>query len=130
LDRAYLSKCKGKIKKAVSDESRVKVTERRVQLWFNIINHVLFKNELPKFTEIEIFDSRDYHAMCECDESNDNYKLFIFHTFSKRKFVEVLVHEMIHLHDFVVYGQMAHGKRFFEWRDKLKKYGLDLYIKY
>jgi hypothetical protein len=131
LDQAYLSKCRVKIKKAIKDDSRVEVTERKVQLWFNIINLVIFKNELPKFTEIEIFDSDRYHAICECDDANEKYKLLIFHTFkNKKKFVEVIVHEMIHLHDFIIYGEMAHGKRFFQWRDKLKKYGLELYIKY
>jgi hypothetical protein len=122
-------KCRGKIKRAVDKSLPVEVTERRVQIWFNIINTVIFKNELPKFTEIQITNCKQYHAMCECE--GDQYKLSINSAFeSKKRFLEVMVHEMIHLYDWVNYEQMNHGKLFFSWREKTKKYGLDLYKAY
>lgn len=127
MDREYLSKCKRKIKKAAIDDKLVEVTERKVQLWFNVINSVLFKNELPRFNEIKIVENKDYYGMCECH--NDSfYKLFINSSFnSKKMFIEVMIHEMIHLYDYVVHGRMGHGKRFFEWKEKVEKFGLRLY---
>lgn len=130
MDREYLSNCKRKIKKAAVDDNTVKVTERKVKIWFNIINLAMFNNELPKFDEIEIVDDKDYYGMCEC-HNDEFYKLFINSSFhSKKMFVEVMVHEMIHLYDFVIYGRMTHGKKFFEWQDKVQKFGLKLYKTY
>jgi len=130
LDQEYLSKCKKRIKRASHDDSTViEVTERKVQFWFNVINTAIFNNRLPKFHEIEIGSFKDFHAMCECDDVT--YTLKIKSKFENRKrFVEVIVHEMIHLHEWVEYQKMTHGKDFFEWKNKLKKYNLDLYKKY
>ncbi len=130
MDREYLSKCKRKIKNAVIDDKKIKVTERKVQMWFNVINFALFKNELPKFNVVEIVNDTDYYAMCEC-QNDDHYKLFINESFhSKKMFVEVMIHEMIHLYEYVVHGRMGHGKRFFEWKEQVEKFGLRLYKTY
>lgn len=130
MDQEYLSKCKKRIKRASHDDSTIiEVTERKVQFWFNVINTAIFNNRLPKFHEIEIGYFKDFHAMCECDDVT--YTLKIKSKFENRKrFVEVIVHEMIHLYEWVEYHKMTHGKDFFEWKNKLKKYNLDLYKKY
>lgn len=131
MDQEYQFKCKKKIRDAINSDYSVIVTKRKVQLWFNILNYLFFKNQLPKFTEIEISRFKTYHAMCECDEKDGSNKLFISEKFeNKKRFVEVMLHEMIHLHDFVMYRKMTHGKKFFEWKKNLEKYGLDLYIKF
>jgi predicted SprT family Zn-dependent metalloprotease len=130
LDRAYLSKCRKRIKNASLDENTsIEVTERKVQLWFNIINAAIFNNRLPKFHEIEIGSYRTFHALCECDDAT--YTLKIKSKFESRKrFIEVIAHEMIHLYEWVEYEKMSHGKNFYEWKNKLKRYNLDLYKNY
>ena len=129
-DQEYLSKCKKKIKKAIIDNDRFVVTERKVQIWFNIINKVLFKNSLPKFCEINIVNSDEYQAMCECSDDG-YYKLLICESFkNKKNFVEIMSHEMIHLYEWIEYGRMTHGKNFFAWKQKMEKYGLKLYRTY
>jgi hypothetical protein len=130
LDREYLFKCRKRIKNASYDDSTaIEVTERKVQFWFNVINIVIFNNKLPKFHEIEIGSYKTFHALCECDDTT--YTLKIKSKFESRKrFIEVIAHEMIHLHEWVEYQKMTHGKNFYEWKNKLKRYNLDLYKNY
>lgn len=130
MDREYLFKCRKRIKNASLDEkTSIEVTERKVQFWFNVINAAIFDNRLPKFHEIEIGNYKDFHALCECDDTT--YTLKIKSKFENRKrFVEVIAHEMIHLYEWVEYQKMTHGKDFYEWKNKLKRYNLDLYKNY
>lgn len=130
MDREYLSKCKKRIRNASLDENTsIEVTERKVQFWFNVINAAIFDNRLPKFHEIEVGNYKAFHALCECDDTT--YTLKIKSKFENRKrFVEVIAHEMIHLYEWVEYQKMTHGKDFYEWKNKLKRYNLDLYKNY
>jgi len=130
LDQEYLLKCRKRIKNASYDDSTaIEVTERKVQFWFNVINAAIFDNRLPKFHEIEIGNYKTFHALCECDDVT--YTLKIKSKFENRKrFVEVIAHEMIHLYEWVEYQKMTHGKDFYEWKNKLKRYNLDLYKNY
>lgn len=130
MDREYLFKCRKRIKNASLDETTsIEVTERKVQFWFNVINAAIFNNKLPKFHQIEIGTYKTFHALCECDDTT--YTLKIKSKFESRKrFVEVIAHEMIHLYEWVEYQKMTHGKDFYEWKDKLKRYNLNLYKNY
>ena len=53
---------------------------------------------------------------------------------NKRLFIEVLAHEMVHLHQFLhaspafSYRSVSHGKTFHAWRDTFEKYGLKLRV--
>ena len=53
---------------------------------------------------------------------------------SKRTFIEVLAHEMVHLHQFLYatppfsYNSVSHGKSFHAWRPTFEKYGLKLRV--
>lgn len=130
MDREYLFRCKKRIRNASLDENTsIEVTERKVQFWFNVINTAIFKNKLPKFHVVEVGEYKDFHALCECDDIT--YTLKIKAKFeNKKRFIEVLAHEMIHLHEWTEYQKMSHGKNFFEWKNIFKKYNLNLYKKY
>ena len=100
--------------------------------WFRILNRELFNSELKTIPEIDIRVRRGTHAYftCEDDTMNPTYiypKLHINKYYdSKKNFVEVLAHEMIHYHQVVYKNPLGHGPNFHEWTGKFSKKGLRL----
>ena len=43
-----------------------------------------------------------------------------------RRILETLAHEMVHQWEYLVYENMTHGPKFFQWRDELAKYNIVL----
>lgn len=103
------------------------VTERKVSVWFNIFNQVIFKETLPRFHQLKLIQLKvPYYGMCEVT-SDQEYILELQEKFpNKKMFLEILIHEMIHLHDYIKYGKMSHGSNFLKWRKKLNRLGLEL----
>lgn len=134
LDQEYTSSCRKKLEKALLDEEPFLVTHRKISMWFNILNDVFFEKKIPKFNKFKILKRKtDYFASCNInyDGAKVETLLEIYRKFqTKKDFLEILAHEMIHLHDHWVYEDMAHGKRFFKWKKKFNELGLRLQIKY
>jgi len=109
------------------DDSEYTVTYRDCYKWFDILNACVFGNKLPRFGKIRIGRQRGHNALfCYLPDTKEN-SLLIHHYFpSKKVFVDVLAHEMIHLFQ-LIYGEpMGHGKAFHMWNDNFNYYNLSL----
>lgn len=100
------------------------------QKWFKILNRELFNNSLPSVNEIDIRWRRGAHAWYDYDETRPGTgtsKLLMNRRYkSKKFFVEVLAHEMVHHYQYIYNEDVGHGSSFLKWRDKFNKKGLNL----
>ena len=103
-----------------------------IEIWFNILNEQIFGNKLCKVKKFQIKHDAGRHAYyAYYDKNHKNYgktRIVMDNKFrSKKKFVEILAHEMIH-HFQVEYDEpVGHGPTFTAWRDNFKVKGLNLY---
>lgn len=105
-------------------------TVSEVIFWYDTFNYQIFKNELPKLDCVDITRTRGYWAEAQV-QRYDNQDLHVrikasTHFQSYKEFIEIMAHEMVHVWEFITFGNMGHGERFFSWQSKLKGYGLDL----
>lgn len=116
-----------KFEQAFKQKDTFLVTDRKISVWFNIFNQAIFNQKLPKFHQIKLIEKNiPYYGLCEVN-SDDEYILELQENFPNKKlFLEILIHEMIHLHEYIKYGKMSHGSNFLKWRKKLNRFGLDL----
>lgn len=100
------------------------------QKWFNILNRELFDGALSQVEEIDIRWRRGAHAWYEYEKGERNRntpRLLINKRYkSKKFFVEVLAHEMVHHYQYLNNEEMGHGPSFLKWRGKFNKKGLNL----
>ena len=125
-------KYRSKLEKVINEncELTYETTTEDCQKWFNILNRELFDNALPQISEIDIRWRRGAHAWYDYDEkklSQDTTKLLMNKRYkSKKFFIEVLSHEMVHHYQYVNNEEVGHGSSFFKWRGKFNKKGLNL----
>lgn len=107
----------------------VHLTPHFVLYWWRICNKALFggKLALPKNIIIKNFKD-DVYGYCESGTSNPSVVLGIQAGIdSRRCFMTVLVHEMVHQWQHQEHGRMSHGKTFYAWESRVKRYlGLNL----
>ena len=98
---------------------------------FRSINKQVFNNEL-KMPSFRLVYSGAFWG--ECTGDLDDYskcKIKMNKSFlSKRLFVYTMAHEMVHQWEWLNYGDMTHGPKFFIWRNELAKFGIVLSRKY
>jgi hypothetical protein len=97
------------------------------------LNKLLFNNFLPKSKDIDItFFPEHYEddwAWCTVDKKSFTFK-FALDFDSRKHFLDILAHEMIHLAQHISDGKMNHQESFFTWKEKFDYYGFDLQHKY
>lgn len=104
--------------------------------WFRVLNRELFNNSLPDIDYVDIRWRRKAFGYYEyiTDTKDPNYKLSVLNMNkrykSKKFFVEVLAHEMVHHYQFMNDEPMGHGPSFEKWSDKFSKKGLKLFKVY
>jgi len=130
------NRTKSKLAKEMSiahEKCKYVPTEDEVLRWFKIINREIFNNDLPQFRKIEIRRRRGCWGECigalnetkdRCSDLSLNH-----HQKSKKHFIEVLIHEMVHHYQWIYESTMSHGESFFSWKPKLKKFKVKLRIK-
>ena len=96
--------------------------------WWRAINREIFDGELhtPLF---EIRRRRMIFGECIGETEDDLTKVTLsFDTwfYSRKHFIECIIHEMIHQWQWETLGQMDHGKTFKEWQSVLDQYGMKL----
>lgn len=106
------------------------------ELWFKKLNQEIFNNKIKKFRKVEFRKCRYMWAESQSVQlwSNHTPKRIIYYIDlvmkdsypSKKRFIEVLAHEMVHAAQYFEYGEMTHGKTFWEWKDILNKFGIKL----
>jgi hypothetical protein len=126
---------KSKIVKAIEEsESRKKYipTIDDCEKWFSILNKEVFDNGLSHFREIEIRRRHGCWGEITANETKTNRfsTLSLNHYFkSKKHFIEVLGHEMVHHHQWTVLNaDLTHGETFMEWKSRFAKFGMSLTI--
>ena len=134
---ARTKKIRSKLAKVMSEEKELEETkevylptEEECAKWARIINREVFDGKLPEFKEIHVRRRRGIWGECIGDEDEKGNRiasLSMNNKFKSRKFfLEVLVHEMVHLAEYIYTGKMGHGKYFNSWRDKLSEFNTKL----
>ena len=112
------------------EEELYETTHEDCEHWFRILNRELFDNELVPLDEIEIKRRKGVYAIYECyDEECEGvqYRLLMKDRYrSKKFFVEVLAHEMVHHYQALNDQPLGHGRTFLRWRKRLNEKGLQL----
>lgn len=133
-----MSKQKSKLAKLANsnDEKVYETTEYDCRVWFNILNKEIFDNTLSPIHDVDIRWRRKCHAYYEVEVDRDTKdcvytKLSMNRKYrSKKTFVEVLGHELVHHYQALYNEPLGHGPSFFEWSDKFSKKGLKLLKEY
>lgn len=98
------------------------------KLWFRIINREVFNGEVQEFDEIEI--RRRHGCWGECEGRHRPHKhcrlSLNHHMLSKKHFITVLAHEMVHNWEWMNFDRMTHGERFLQWKPRMVKFGIVL----
>lgn len=105
-------------------------TKEDIDYWFKLINRTIYLGELTPFPIIKI---RRMQCMWGCVFYDDkirksNLELHMMNRYpSKRFFVEVLAHEMVHKWQMDINIDSGnHNKHFYSWREKYAEHGLNL----
>lgn len=111
-----------------SDEEELyETTMEDCERWFKILNREIFDNELEPLDAIEIGRRKGSYAIYEYFEDETYCRILMKDRYrSKKMFVEVLAHEMVHHYQALNDEPVGHGPTFHRWRKKLNKKGLQL----
>lgn len=129
---------KSRLKRALqtTDEKIYKTTLNETRKWCTIINEEIFDGKLPDIDEIDIRQRRKSYAyyLGITDTNDVNFqqsKLCLDKQYkSKKFFIAILGHEMVHHWQFTVGKPLGHGPSFQKWVNKFKKKGLRLAREY
>lgn len=126
-----MSKQKSKLAKLMtSDDKKIyETTEYACKMWFNILNKEVFDNKLTPVDEIDIRWRRLCHAFYEIEYKKENTRTKIGMSKkykSKKFFVEVLAHELVHHYQALYNEPLGHGPSFVQWSDKFNRKGINL----
>ena len=127
-------KYKSKLAKVLEshDNNTFETTLDDCKKWFNILNREIFSSKLPQVDEIDIRWRRGAYAyyVSQDDDEDPTYKyckLAMNKKYkSKKFFVEVLTHEMVHHWQFMNGLSVNHGEAFQMWNEKLKRKGIKI----
>jgi hypothetical protein len=107
-----------------------------VEKWFDVLNAVVFKKKLKRrFGHIEIRRRHNVWGEYVGEKTDERISCTLKMTNkfpSKKFFVQILAHEMIHHYQFncekppFSFSQVSHGKSFWKWKPVFKKHGLNL----
>ena len=125
--------CARKLQGFLVPEKKYNTGEKSIIRWFNLLNKLLFDEKLPQFNKIYIRKRNSTWAMCISQEKNGDYihELRINTEFpTRRTFVNILAHEMIHINQYEFGERSGHGPSFWRWKPVFEKHGLILREEY
>src|SRR6187455_159482 len=93
------------------------------KLWYRVLNKEIFENVLPKRAFFDIRKRRGAWAYFDMD--NEQYLMNVRYR-TKKQFVEILAHEMIHHIQMIEGDSVNHGPSFYTWSEVFADYGLNL----
>jgi hypothetical protein len=97
--------------------------------WFNILNREIFNKKL-KIIEFDIRERKNNHAYYDYEErelyKRDSIFLMNNRYETKKLFVEILAHEMIHHYQYLYEGRVTHGQTFWSWQSIFNRNNLAL----
>lgn len=105
-------------------------TQKSIKREYTILNKKIFGGVLPPSSDItfEIAGNRvKAWGFCKFNVIDRTFTIRLNSKFPSRKlFVNILAHEMVHVFEQRMYGRMGHGPKFLEFRETFKENGLDL----
>ena len=119
-----------KLLKELENTIKYRPSVEDVREWFDILNEQIFGNKLPQIKDIWIQRLKGVHALYHywSKKENEEPELSFNKVFeSKKLFVEILAHEMIHHFQAQYDEPVDHGDTFDAWSDNFKIKGLNLY---
>lgn len=129
--RAYFKKY---LTKASLHDEAFAPTPRQLSRAYTIINRCLFDEQLKR-PKLQIKYLPDAYGMCygmlddkqEPRSTPTCQRIVINCKFeSKRQFIEVLAHEMVHQYQVEHLNKLDHGKTFWAWKPKFERYNIKL----
>lgn len=118
------------VKELQHADKRFRPKDDDVITWFNILNEQVFGNKLKPLTEMYVKRHNGFHAFFHYWPKSENCEpeISMNTTFKTKKlFVEILAHEMIHYFQYSYNEPLGHGPTFWAWRDNLQLKGLTLH---
>lgn len=114
------------------EEKKFRPKVKDIEEWFSILNQQIFGNKLDPIRKFQVKHDDELHAYYGYyKKSHKKYgktRIVMDNKFSsKKKFVEILAHEMIHHFQAQYDEPVGHGPTFEAWRDNFKLKGLNLY---
>lgn len=95
----------------------IRPTSRLVCFWFHRLNHAVFDGQLAVPTDVKIVHDSGHHAWCVPLDREPNYELrFRPNLITREKFLDVLIHEMVHVWQLQNGHTLTHGKTFKCWK--------------
>jgi hypothetical protein len=98
--------------------------------WFAILNDEIFSGEFSFIPKIDIRFRRKNHAYYQYEDKRFDPKESMFlldkRYKTKKMFVEILAHELVHHYQYMNGFEVDHGKSFFKWKKIINKKGLAL----
>lgn len=86
-----------------------------------MLNEAVFSGKLKPPTQVQLVNHRNEFAWT-VPNADDTVRITINSSFSSRRlFLSVLVHEMVHAWEHALGYPLSHGKRFIQWRKRIKR---------
>ena len=112
----------------VNYKKAYKPTKKNAVLMFNVLNHAIFngKLDIPKINVRKLRGA--FGEYCYDTKKPDYEDITVTTEFENlRHFLIVLGHEMVHHYQYSIQGDTAnHNRKFYRWRNKFNKMGLEL----
>lgn len=108
---------------------KTKLTD--INLWFDILNNMIFNNRVPAYRYHHIQKMRDCVGCVIYEDNDQEEKWMDLYVLPKYKsfqtFVEVLGHEMVHAYQYwIAKDSCNHNQEFYRWKSKFRSNGLKL----
>jgi hypothetical protein len=113
-----------------------KPTKKEFWIWFKKLNNEIFEGKIKKFRKVTFKKCRYMWAESQSVQlwSNHTPKRPIYYIDlimkdsypSKKQFIEILAHELIHAYQYQHHDEMTHGQTFWEWKEVLAKHDINL----
>lgn len=95
--------------------------------WFDRLNKEVFDGQLKRPFVIVTYPMRRYHGWCGHDTGCDDYFIHLSSAqVTRRRFLMILVHEMVHAWQFCEGHALDHGAKFWGWKTHINEVGLRL----
>lgn len=102
-------------------KEQIIVTPRKIIYWWNVLNNAVFHGKLNKPIGIRLIRHHKTYAWA-IPAKNGAIRITFQPTMPSRKlFLMVLVHEMVHAWDHLHDRYMRHGKHFRQWEYKIER---------
>lgn len=114
--------------KKVDYKKSYKPTKKNTVMMFNILNHSIFNGKLD-MPNIRIRKLRGALGEYCYDTKKPEFSEISLTTQYRnmQHFINVLGHEMVHHYQYSIQGDTAnHNRKFYRWRNKFNKMGLEL----